>query len=47
MTLEELKPGIYPQCIDRHFYKFNFETKKYDRIHTPEQLSHVISFSIG
>lgn len=47
VVIEELKPGIYPQCVDRHFYKFNFETKKYDRIPTPEQLNCVTGFSVG
>ena len=46
-VIEELKPGVYPQCVNRHFYKFNLETKKYESILTPKGLEHITGFSIG
>ena len=47
VVIEELKPGIYPQCINRHFYKFNLKTRKYELIPTSEELSCATGFSIG
>ena len=45
--IEEVKPGLYQACTNRHFFKFNISTKKYEQIPTPAGLKNVINFSIG
>ena len=46
-VIEKMDPGIYPINNERHFYKFNLETKKYEWINEPKKLNHIVNFSIG
>lgn len=45
--IENIKPGLYQICEKPIFYKFNDETKKFEKIEFPEDLQHFRGFTIG
>ena len=47
VIIENIQPGIYQICENPLFYKFNKETKKYEKIDFPEELQMFRGFTIG
>ena len=46
-VIEEVEPALYPDCLNRWFYKFNMETKEYEPMDEPEILKGCHSIGIG
>ena len=46
-VVEEFGLGLYPDCKERHFFKFNIKTKKYDEIEEPKFVKNIDNFGIG
>ena len=47
IVIEEYEMGISNVTLERWFYKFNKETKKYEPMDEPEALKHYSGFAIG
>lgn len=39
--------AIYPTCLERWFYKFNYEKSIYKSIEEPIEVKHFCNFAIG
>ena len=45
--VEQVSPGMYPITANRWVFKFNTETKTYEKIKEPEILKHISGITIG
>ena len=45
--IEEYEMGIFGATLNRWFYKYNPENKKYEPMSEPEQLKHFIGFALS
>ena len=46
-VIEELRNGLYPDCIRRQFFKYNKDNGMYEEIDEPECVKHFTNLSIG
>ena len=46
-VIEKVDPCLYPDCMERYFFKYNKEKDGYDPIPEPECAKHFNAFGIG
>ena len=45
--IEQVPQGLYPICETALFYRWDKDKKRYIQIEKPEELKHIINYSIG
>lgn len=46
-VIEYIEQGIHQIASERWFYKYNEELDEFEIINEPEELKHIVNFSIG
>ena len=46
-VIEFIGDGMYPDCLKRWFYKFNYDKRIYEPINEPSEVKHYCNCSIG
>lgn len=46
-VIEKIGPGLYPYCINRWFYKFNYKDDAYECIIEPDCISKNSTFALS